>query len=191
MYECEGCKLAVWKTMAARELERDEVVALLATGKVGPLEGFRSKLGRAFAAHVHLDEGSEWKQRFDFEKADADAANVDLSEAPRLALCPVCHKGQVVATDSAFLCEHMPSKACTFRMGRTILQQAIAPEQALKLCTTGKTDLLRRFISKKGRPFSAFLKLDGAKVSFEFEPRAAKVPKKSAAAKLKAAAPDE
>ncbi len=191
MYECEGCKLAIWKTMAARELEREEVVALLSTGKVGPLEGFRSKMGRSFAAHVHLDESSEWKQRFDFEKADAEGANIDLSEAPRLAPCPVCHKGQVVATDTAFLCEHAPSKACKFRMGRTILQQAIAPEQAVKLCTTGKTDLLRRFISKKGRPFSAFLKLDGEKVSFEFEPRPAKVPKKAAAAKPKVAAPDE
>jgi DNA topoisomerase-3 len=189
-YECEGCKLAVWKTMAGRELEREEVEALLSTGKVGPLEGFRSKMGRLFAAHVHLDETSEWKQRFDFEKADAEAATMDLSAAPRVAECPVCHKGQVVETDSAFLCEHAPSKACTFRMGRVILQQAVSPEQAAKLCSTGKTDVMRRFISKKGRPFSAILKLEGGKVGFEFEPRPAKVPKKGAATKAKASAPE-
>jgi DNA topoisomerase-3 len=37
---------------------------------------------------------------------------------------------------------------------------------------TGKTDLLPKFISKKGRPFSAYL-VAGAdgKVGFEFEPR--------------------
>jgi DNA topoisomerase-3 len=185
-YECEGCKLTVWKTMAGRELEREEVIALLQNGKVGPLEGFRSKLGRAFAAHVHLDETGEWKQRFDFEKSEADSL-VDLSAAPKLAPCPVCHKGQVVETETAFLCEHVPAKACKFRMGRTILQQTITAEQAVKLCTTGKTDLLRKFISKKGRPFSAFLKLEGEKVGFEFEPRPAKVPKKAGAAKSKAA----
>ncbi len=188
-YECDGCKLVVWKTMAARELERDEVIALLSSGKVGPLEGFRSKMGRAFAAHVHMDEGSEWKQRFDFEKSDE--TQLDLSEAPRLARCPVCHKGQVVETEGAFLCEHAATKACKFRMSRTILQQPIAAEQVLKLCTTGKTDLLRRFISKKGKPFSAFLKLEGEKVGFEFEPRPAKGTKKSAASKAKPEATDQ
>ncbi len=186
-YECAGCKLMVWKTMAAREFEREEVVALLSAGTVGPLEGFRSKMGRAFAAHVHMDAGSEWKQRFDFEKADAEASNVDLSAAPRIAPCPICKKGNVVETDSAFLCEHTPSKECKFRMGKLILQQAISAEQARKLCETGKTDLMRRFISKKGRPFSAFLKLEGDKVGFEFEERKPKAPKGKAAPKAKSA----
>jgi DNA topoisomerase-3 len=76
-------------------------------------------------------------------------------------------------------------------MGRVILQQAVSVEQATKLCTTGKTDLMRRFISKKGRPFSAMLKLEGGKVTFEFEPRPAKVPKKAAATKAKPAAPEK
>ena len=63
-------------------------------------------------------------------------------------------------------------------MGRTILQREIPAEQVLKLMQTGKTDLLPRFISKKSRPFSAFLKLEaGGKVGFEFAPRVAK-PKK-------------
>jgi DNA topoisomerase-3 len=55
-----------------------------------------------------------------------------------------------------------------------------------KLLTTGKTDLLHRFISKKGRPFSAFLvRGPDGKVSFEFAPRE---PKSAAAAKTKSAA---
>jgi len=50
-----------------------------------------------------------------------------------------------------------------------------------KLLTEGKTDLLHRFISKKGRPFSAFLvKGSDGKVGFEFAPRAAaKTPAKA------------
>ena len=57
-----------------------------------------------------------------------------------------------------------------------------------KLLAGGKTDLLHRFISKKGRPFSAFL-VRGAdgKVGFEFAPRAAK-PGKAAAEAPDAAA---
>jgi DNA topoisomerase-3 len=169
--------------MAGRELEREEIESLLRKGKVGPLEGFRSKLGRAFTASVHLEEGSEWKQRFDFESNDAAGSTEDLSAAQRLAECPLCKKGQVVVADAAYLCERVATKECTFRMGKTILQQTVAPEQVVKLCTTGKTDLLRRFISKKGRPFAAFLKLEGDKVGFEFEPRPAKVPAKGGAPK--------
>jgi DNA topoisomerase-3 len=181
-YECAspGCKLTIWKTMASREFEREEVENLLREGKVGPLEGFRSKLGRAFSARVHLDEKGEWKQRFDFEESEGEAGTgPDLSAAPRLGRCPVCREGDVVETDAAYLCERSVSKACKFRMGKVILQQAITPEQARKLIETGKTDLLRRFISKKGRPFSAFLKLEGDKVGFEFEERKPKSAGKS------------
>ena len=59
-------------------------------------------------------------------------------------------------------------------MKRVILQREIPPDQVVKMLETGRTDLLPRFISKKGRPFSAYLKLDKlGKVGFEFEPRAA------------------
>ena len=42
-----------------------------------------------------------------------------------------------------------------------------------KLLAEGKTDLLTRFISKKGRPFKAFLaRQPEGRVGFEFMPRA-------------------
>jgi DNA topoisomerase-3 len=52
-----------------------------------------------------------------------------------------------------------------------------------KIASEGKTNLLTKFISKKGRPFNAFLTLDkkSGKVGFEFEERKPKAPKKSAA----------
>ena len=62
---------------------------------------------------------------------------------------------------------------------------------ARKLLETGKTDLLENFVSNKTRrKFKAFLAFDKkeGKVSFEFEPRAAKVPAKKAAAKKAAKA---
>jgi DNA topoisomerase-3 len=43
-----------------------------------------------------------------------------------------------------------------------------------KLLATGKTDLLTGFISRKGRPFKAFLALKDKKVVFEFLPRKSK-----------------
>ena len=167
-YECKGCGLLIWKNMAGRELERDEVRNLLETGSVGPLEGFRSKLGRPFTATIKMD--GEFKQTFDFgEDANGRGAAIDFSTLPEIAPCPVCKSGRVHDTGNAYQCSNTPT--CKFRMGKTICQREVPREQVLKLIETGKTDLIPRFISKKGKPFSAFLKLDGNKVGFEFEAR--------------------
>ena len=53
-------------------------------------------------------------------------------------------------------------------VSKMILGREIPKEQAQKLLTTGKTGLLEGFISKRGRPFSAYLKLEDEKVGFEF-----------------------
>jgi DNA topoisomerase-3 len=74
-----------------------------------------------------------------------------------------------------FSCEKAvgPDRQCDFRVGAVILQQPLDREQITKLLAAGRTDLLRKFVSKKtGRPFEALLKLgDGGKVGFEFPPR--------------------
>jgi len=178
-YECPGCKLLVWKNMAGRELEREEVKTLLETRQVGPLEGFRSKMGRPFSAIVKLDD--EFKATFDFGNDENEATEIDFSQLTPIGTCPVCKDGTVYNAEKAYLCSNAPKKTCTFRMGKTILQREIPVEQAQKLIETGKTDLLPRFISKKGKPFSAFLKLEKGKVGFEFEPRKPAAPKKAAA----------
>lgn len=177
-YECPECKLLVWKNMAGRELEREEVTTLLEAGHVGPLEGFRSKMGRPFSAIVKL--GEEFKPTFDFGNENADAVAIDFSQLTPLGSCPICKDGTVYDSEKAYVCNHATgaTKTCTFRMGKTILQREIPLEQVKKLMESGKTDLLPRFISKKGKPFSAFLKLEKGKVGFEFEPRKPAAPKK-------------
>lgn len=178
-YECKSCAMLVWKNMAGRELEREEVTTLLEKGSVGPLEGFRSKMGRPFAAVIKLDP--EFKQTFDFGDSANGAQNLDFSTLPVMASCPACKTGKVHDTGTAYQCDN--TGKCKFRMGKTICQREIPQEQLMKLIEGGKTDLIPRFISKKGKPFSAYLKLEGDKVAFEFEPRkpAAKKPSKKTA----------
>ena len=167
-YQCKGCGLVLWKSMAGRELEREEVKTLLESGNVGPLEGFRSKLGRPFSAAVKLN--GEFKQVFDFgDSAPENGQIPDFSTLPAIAPCPVCKSGTVHDTGSAYQCSNTAN--CKFRMGKTICQREVPREQVIKLIENGKTDLISRFISKKGKPFSAFLKLEGGKVGFEFEER--------------------
>lgn len=179
-FRCQNCDWLIWKTMASRQFTPEEASALLRDGRVGPLHGFRSKLGRAFDAVVVL--GEDKKPQFEFaERAPNESEPVDLSQLERIGLCPVCQKGQVYVLPLAYACEHSlgKNKTCNFRMGRTILQREISKEQAQKLIATGKTDLLPKFISKKGRPFSARLKLEKGKVVFEFEDRKPKAAAKS------------
>jgi len=184
-YECANpeCKLLIWKSMSGRELEREEVITLLMEKRVGPLEGFRSKLGRGFNAVVMLDT-EEWKQKFDFPEKDGENGKpLDLSQAKDLGPTDA---GHIWETDAAFLCVPAKEGAKPIRMGKLICQRTIPAEQALKIFRDGKTDLLPRFISKKGKPFAAYLKLEEGKVVFEFAPREKKVPAKKAAPKAAA-----
>ena len=161
--------------MAGRLFERSEAEKLLTERRLGPLEGFRSKAGRKFNAVVKL--GEDFKPEFDFgEGAHDRPVKIDIEKHEALGLCPVCQKGQVYVLDRAYACEHAVAspKTCSFRVSKTILHREIPKEQVQKLIATGKTDLLPRFVSKKGRPFSAHLKLDNGKVGFEFAERTSK-----------------
>jgi DNA topoisomerase-3 len=186
-YKCRSCGLILWKTMAGRLFEVEEVKKLLTEGRVGPLEGFRSKIGRKFGAIVKL--GPDFKQQFDFENGEAEGQQLDKEKNEALGLCPICQKGQVYDLAKAYACENAVAspKTCTFRISKMILQREIPKEQVLKLINEGKTDLLPKFISKKGRAFAAHLKLDNGKIGFEFAPRAPKK-KKTPAPKIAAAA---
>lgn len=169
-FKCRECGWSLWKSLASRPLEREEIKELLEKKKVGPLEGFRSRFGKSFTAMLLLDE--ELKPKFSFSEEGNEEAEAQLQQAEAIASCPLCKIGTIRDGMNAFVCDQTINKKCSFRMGKTILQQPIAREQVIKLAGEGKTDLLTGFVSKKGRKFSAFLKLEGKKVSFEFAPRA-------------------
>ncbi|MCX6890935.1 MAG: DNA topoisomerase III, partial [Verrucomicrobia bacterium] len=185
-FQCQKCEFSLWKIVAGRQLEIPEVEELITKRQVGPLQGFRSKMGRPFAAVIKLTP--ELKPEFDFgqDKTDANgaAAEVDFTGQEPVGKCPKCGNS-VFETAMHYVCEKSTGSArtCGFRSGKVILQQAVERAQMQKLLQTGKTDLLPRFISKKGRPFKAYLVAKEGGVGFEFEPREAKT--KSGAAKPK------
>ena len=188
-FQCENaaCDFAFWKIMGGRQIEPQEAETLLRERTIGPLDGFRSKMGRPFSAVLKLNDANE--AVFDFGNADAgdDAEAPDFSQATPLGACPKCG-GNVYEHGMAYVCEKSlgPDKSCDFRSGRTILQRAIEPEQMRKLLASKKTDLLQFVSQRTRRPFSAFLVVqkDG-KVGFEFE---AKDPSKARGARGRAAA---
>jgi DNA topoisomerase-3 len=174
-FQCQQCDFALWKILAGRQFEIEEMETLISKGEIGPLQGFRSKMGRLFNAIIKLTDTFEMKFEFgsnDMEEADA----IDFSNQHPLGKCPKC-SNSVYEHGSYYVCEKAvgATHTCDFKTGKIILSRAIEQEQIVKLLQTRKTDLLTKFISKKGRPFSAYLVIGKeGKIEFEFEQKASK-----------------
>jgi DNA topoisomerase III len=176
-FQCIKCDFSVWKIISGRLFESAEIEQLIRDRQLGPLQGFRSRMGRPFAAVLKLTP--EFKVEFDFgpdqRNGEGGGAAVDFTGQEPVGKCPKCGN-RIFEMPMAFVCEKAvgPDRKCDFRASKVILQQPIERAQVEKLLTVGKTDLLTKFISKKGRPFKAFLSVKDGKIGFEFEPRTGK-----------------
>ncbi len=196
----EGCGFSFGKSPAGRTFEAAEVEQFLRDGKIGPLEGFRSKAGWPFTAEmvIKLDEETKiHKLEFDFgddKKAEESGELIDFTGKESLGACPKCASA-VYEHGKNYVCEKavptmaQPTPSCDFKSGQIILQQPIEREQMMKLLATGKTDMLEKFVSMRTRRgFKAMLAWDAeaGKVNFEFAP--SKFPPRKTAAGKPAAA---
>lgn len=187
-FACTACEFSISKIPGGRQFEIDEVEELLLKKEIGPLQGFRSKMGRPFAAILKLgkDDEGHYKMEFDFGQSDDDndGEPVDFSGQQPVGTCPKCG-GSVFEHGMKYVCENSTAspKSCDFTTGKIILQQEISREQIGKLLNEGKTDLLTGFKSSRtGRNFKAFLvKQPDGKIGFEFEVREPKAGAKTAA----------
>jgi DNA topoisomerase III len=174
-FQCLSCDFSLWKVVSGREWAPEEVAELIREKKIGPLTGFRSKMGRPFAATLKFN--AEFRAEFDFGQSLDDEEAPDFSALEPVGACPKC-ASKVYEHGSGYICEKAtgPARTCDFRSGRIILQQEISVEQMKKLLSTGRTDLLVDFVSNKSRrKFKAFLvKQPDGKIGFEFMQRAAK-----------------
>ena len=163
--------LTVYKIMSGRKIEEDEVRELVKHGELGPLDGFVSaKTGNRFPSKIKIvDDEKNPGQK----KAELDFGNkVDVN-----ALFPFWTDPK----SGAELCEAPTNYVLrerdgdgwkeAFKVGRLMCQKEISREQAIQLVTNGKTDLIEKFTSKKGRPFDAYLVRQGSRISWEFPPR--------------------
>ncbi|SOZ58608.1 DNA TOPOISOMERASE III [Cupriavidus taiwanensis] len=187
-FACTACEFSISKIPGGRQFEIEEVEELLLKKEIGPLQGFRSKMGRPFAAILKLgkDDDGHYKMEFDFGQNDDDndGEPVDFSGQQPVGTCPKCG-GSVFEHGMKYVCENSTTspKSCDFTTGKIILQQEISREQIGKLLNEGKTDLLTGFKSSRtGRNFKAFLvKQPDGKIGFEFEAREPKAGAKTAA----------
>ncbi len=189
-YKSQDGEFMVYKVIGGRKMEESEVRQLVETRSVGPLDGFISaKTRNRFSALLRLvkdEEKGKWKAEYDF------GDKVDLGTVEPYWTDPKTGAGLCEVGSSHVLREKKGDAwEQTFRIGRLMCQKPITREYAIQLVSEGKTELITGFISKKGRPFDAFLKREGAKFSWEFPPRAPKLDKDGKPSARKAKAPPD
>ena len=189
-YVCENsvgpvksCDFRSGKVILQRAIEREQMNKLLATGRTDLLQRFISRKGRPFKAFLVLtdkkDVGFEFEKREPKSKGERKpriaAPKIDFTGKQSVSKCPKCG-GKIFETETSYICERSQADRtpCKFKLSKTILGRDISKEQAEKLLTTAKTDLLEGFISKRGRPFAAYLKFEDGKVGFEFPEKTAR-----------------
>lgn len=171
-YVSEDQKISIRKILGGRMLAEAEVIALLKGETIGPFSDFRSKKGKPFTASVRLVNN---KIEFSFADSNADLDIEAIKNGPSLGNSPTDGTA-VYATPMAYMSESALEGADKgLKISRIILSKEITEENIRQLLSEGKTKLIEGFISKKRRPFDAYLVLEkNGKVTFEFPPRKSK-----------------
>ena len=160
----EGCSFIFWKDTSGRWFDRATASRLIEQTTVEDLHGFFSRTGEEYTATVTLSQAGKVTS-----KGNA-AGSVEATDEA-IATCPVCESGTIRQGHDGYACD---ADECSFRGIRAeMCQRLITSEEARAILTDGRSALLEGFVSRRGRPFSAYLVLNGKKVEYDFPPRQA------------------
>tara|TARA_B100000900_G_scaffold58332_1_gene43852 strand:+ start:29586 stop:32333 length:2748 start_codon:yes stop_codon:yes gene_type:complete len=160
----EGCSFVFWKDTSGRWFDRSTAKRLLEEREIEELHGFFGRNGEGYTNSVTLSDEGKVESKNGGESKSS-------SEDEKLCICPVCNRGSIRINSTMYACD---DEDCTFRgLSHDMCKRPISKEEAKDIFTDGKSKLLDDFVSRKGRPFKAFLVLDNNRVKFEFPPREA------------------
>jgi DNA topoisomerase III len=158
-WESSDGKIIIRKVLGGRHMVQEEIIDLLKNRRIGPLTGFRSKMGKPFTAAIRLTE--ENKIEFVFEDAPGkDGEGPEILNPEPLGLSPL-DGTKVMETLTGYLSETaMKGDKAGFKMGKVILGKAITRDHISRMLAGEKSELIQGFQSAKTRRFfDAFLKL--------------------------------
>lgn len=91
----------------------------------------------------------------------------DLEGKDEIAVCPRCQKGKIVFRRGSFNCTEYEN-GCKQSFPAIFAKKRLTAKQIEYLCTKGKTPVIKGFVSKNGKKFSAKLVLEEGKIKMEF-----------------------
>jgi DNA topoisomerase-3 len=159
----KGCSFVMWKDASGRWFDKKTASRLLQEKSIEDLHGFFSRNGDGYEVSVNIDDNGK------VVIAGSTAQTTDASDE-ELCPCPKCDQGTIRIGETTYACDNAE---CKFRgLGRNVCKRDISVDEAKKILTEGKSDLIEDFTSRRGKPFPAYLILEANKVGFEFPPRA-------------------
>lgn len=170
MYISEDNAVRIRKVLGGRVMREEEIAALIRGETIGPFDDFRSKQGKLFTAALTMKEG---KVEFIFPESGGELDTEQIKQTEPLGLSPIDNT-PVFDTPAAFMSESALNgdQDKGLRISKVILGRRIDREAIVQLLEKGRTELISGFVSKKKKPFDAYLLLDDrGKLSFEFPPR--------------------
>lgn len=90
-----------------------------------------------------------------------------LDAKDEIAVCPRCKKGKIVSRKGFYSCTEFDN-GCKQSFPAVFLKKRLTAKQIEYLCTRGKTPVIKGFVSKNGKKFSAKLVLEEGKLKMEF-----------------------
>ncbi|HHO47099.1 MAG TPA: DNA topoisomerase III [Desulfobacteraceae bacterium] len=170
MYVSEDETIKIRKVLGGRVMREEEIVALIRGETIGPFDDFRSKQGKLFTAALTMKGG---KVEFIFPESGDELDTERIKQSEPLGLSPIDNT-PVFDTPAAFMSESALNgdQKKGLRISKVILGRRIDREAIVQLLEKGRTELINGFVSKKKKPFDAYLLLDDkGKLTFEFPPR--------------------
>ena len=173
-YESADGTLLIRKVLGGRQMSEPEVIELLEKRQIGPLQGFRSKMGKPFTAVLKINEKNKVEFVFDDTASGPDGQPLDLAKEEPVGISPVDNT-KVYETLTGYISESSLAGDAKkgLKINKMILGKTLDRDVIKRLLSLERTDLIKGFQSSKTRRFfDAYLKLSKeGKISFEFPPR--------------------
>jgi DNA topoisomerase-3 len=121
---------------------------------------------------------NEWKALAGIERDNSTPKNYGgkvfgpqvVAQASALGPCPICG-AEIKDFPKSYSCSRW-KEGCGFTIWKEVAKKKLSEAQVKKLMKEKKTDLIKGFKSKAGKPFEAYLTMNKeGKVEFEFLPR--------------------
>ena len=162
--------MSIRKILGGRMMSHEEIVRLIRGETLGPFSDFRSKKGKPFTASVRYRNG---KVEFIFPNSTDELDIEAIKTTAPLGASPT-DGTPVYETPSGYMSSSAldGDEVNGLKISKIILEKEISANHVRQLLDGGKTELISGFISKRRKPFDAYLLMDKkGKVTFDFPPR--------------------
>lgn len=165
----KSCDFLIPKEKIGAKISKRDVSLLLAGKKTGEKK-MTTKSGKTLSDAFCLDESYNVVPSFSLKrKSPMEEESVDpskMKDIESLGTCPVCG-GKIYEASRFYVCTNRTNGSCSFSICKQIRSANIDKDDVRNLLT-GKTTKTHQFVWASGKTGTARLKLNGAKLEFEF-----------------------